>query len=177
MVSLSQYGYIVPHDRSYALPTFTADSKQLHFGARYNYEDKETGSLWFGYNFSAGDKLALEVTPMIGGVFGNTAGIAPGYKASLTWKRGELSTEGEYVFDTRNYAGSFFYSWMEMSYSPAEWCRAGLVAQRTKAYHTDLDIQRGLLIGLSQEKVDFTTYIFNAGWTDPTVVLSLGFHF
>ncbi len=84
MVSLSQYGYIVPHDRSYALPTFTADSKQLHFGARYNYEDKETGSLWFGYNFSAGDKLALEVTPMIGGVFGNTAGIAPGYKASLT---------------------------------------------------------------------------------------------
>jgi len=33
------------------------------------------------------------------------------------------------------------------------------------------------LIGLSQEKVDFTTYIFNAGWTDPTVVLSLGFHF
>jgi len=56
---------------------------------------------------------------------------------------------------------------MEMSYSPAEWCRAGLVAQRTKAYHTDLDIQ----------KVDFTTYIFNAGWTDPTVVLSLGFHF
>jgi len=64
-----------------------------------------------------------------------------------------------------------------MSYSPAEWCRAGLVAQRTKAYHTDLVIQRGLLIGLSQEKVDFTTYIFNAGWTDPTVVLSLGFHF
>jgi len=25
--------------------------------------------------------------------------------------------------------------------------------------------------------VDFTTYIFNAGWTDPTVVLALTFKF
>ena len=64
----------MPHDRSYASPTFAADRGRVHFGARYNYEDKETGSLWVGYNFSAGDKLALEVTPMIGGVFGNTTG-------------------------------------------------------------------------------------------------------
>jgi hypothetical protein len=34
-----------------------------------------------------GDKVALAVTPMIGGVLGNTAGIAPGYMASLSWKR------------------------------------------------------------------------------------------
>ena len=170
-------GYIVPHDRSYASPTFAADRGRVHVGARYNYEDKETGSLWVGYNFSAGDKLALEVTPMIGGVFGNTTGVAPGYKASLAWRRVELSTEGEYVFDTRDRTGNFFYSWMELSYSPLEWFRAGLVAQRTKAYHTDLDIQRGVLIGFSRKRIDFTTYVFNAGWTDPTVVLALGFNF
>jgi hypothetical protein len=170
-------GYLVPHDRSYASPTFAADRGRVHFGARYNYEDKETGSLWVGYNLSAGDKLALEVTPMIGGVFGNTTGVAPGYQASLAWRRVELSTEGEYVFDTKDRTGNFFYSWMELSYFPLEWCRAGLVAQRTKAYHTDLDIQRGLLIGFSHKRMDFTTYVFNAGWTDPTVVLSLGFNF
>ena len=51
------------------------------------------------------------------------------------------------------------------------------MAQRTKAYHTSLDIQRGVLIGFSDKKATFTTYIFNAGWTDPTVVLSLGFNF
>ena len=66
---------------------------------------------------------------------------------------------------------------MELTYSPAEWCRAGMVAQRTKAYHTELDIQRGILVGISHKKINFTTYIFNAGWTDPTVVLSLGFDF
>ena len=175
--SVNIAGYIVPHDRSYASPTFAADRKQLHLGARYNYEDKETGSLWVGYNFSTGQNLVFEATPMIGGVFGNTTGVAPGYLASLSWKKIALFTEGEYVFDTKDKVGNFFYSWMELTYSPREWCRAGLVAQRTKAYHTDLDIQRGLLVGFSYNKLDFTTYVFNAGWTDPTIVLSLGFNF
>jgi hypothetical protein len=66
---------------------------------------------------------------------------------------------------------------MELSYSPREWWRAGLVAQRTKAYSTSLDIQRGLLFGVSGKNTDLTAYVFNAGWTDPTVVLSLGFKF
>jgi hypothetical protein len=169
--------YFVPHDRSYASPTFSVDHGHVHLGARYNYEDKETGSLWAGYNFSAGDSVELAMTPMVGAVLGKTGGIAPGYLASLTWKRVELSTEGEYVFDLRDQSGSFFYSWMELSYSPREWWRAGLAAQRTKAYHTNLDIQRGVLLGFSIKRIVFTTYIFNAGWTDPTVVLSLGFHF
>jgi len=42
---------------------------------------------------------------------------------------------------------------------------------------TKLDVQRGVLVGFSYKRMDFTTYIFNAGWTDPTVVLSLGIKF
>ena len=175
--SLNIAGYIVPHDRSYASPTFSADRGHFHFGSRYNYEDKETGSLWVGYNLQAGEKLIFRATPMVGGVFGSTTGVAPGYLAGMSWKRLDLSTEGEFVFDTRSSTGNFFYSWTELSYSPRDWCRVGIVAQRTKAYQTSLDIQRGILIGLSHKKVSFTTYIFNAGWTDPTVVLSLGFNF
>ncbi len=176
-ISFAVAGYIIPHDRSYASPTFSADYKQLHLGARYNYEDKETGSLWLGYNLSVGEKVAFNVTPMIGGVFGNTTGVAPGYLASLSWKKFELSTEGEFVFDTRDSTGNFFYSWMEATYSPRDWFRLGLVAQRTKAYQTSLDIQRGFLVGFSHKKMNFTTYVFNAGWTDPTTVLSIGFEF
>jgi len=114
---------------------------------------------------------------MLGGVIGNTAGMAPGYQASLSWRRVEFSTEGEFVFDVRADTTNFFYSWMELSYSPMRWWRPGLVAQRTRAYHTSLDIQRGVLLGISGDKLDFTTYIFNAGWTDPTVVLSFGITF
>ena len=34
---------------------------------------------------AGGEKLAWEFTPMLGGVFGVTTGIAPGYKGSLSW--------------------------------------------------------------------------------------------
>src|SRR5262245_20146975 len=76
--ALAVDGFIVPEDVSYVNPTFTADRDWLHLEARYNYESIRTGSLWAGYNFSAGKNLALNITPMIGGVFGRIAGIAPG---------------------------------------------------------------------------------------------------
>src|SRR4029077_18167800 len=83
--SVSAYTYIVPDSREYVQPTFTADHNWLHLEARYNYEDLDTGSLWGGYNFSGGEKLAWEITPMFGVVFGQTTGVAPGYKGSLSW--------------------------------------------------------------------------------------------
>ena len=170
-------GYIVPHDRSYVSPTLGVDRRKLHLEARYNYEDQETGSLWAGYNLGLGEKVVLELTPIVGGVFGKTAGIAPGYEMSVTWKKFALSSDGEYVFDARDHNNSFFYSWNELTYSPADWLRIGMVSQRTRAYHTSLDIQRGLLLGFSHTRLDFTTYVLNAGWTDPTVVLSIGYRF
>jgi hypothetical protein len=170
-------GYIVPHDRSYASSTFTADRQWLHLETRLNYEDKETASLWAGYNLSAGSKLVFEATPMLGGVFGNTSGVAPGGRLSLTYKRVKLSSEVEYVFDTIDNNQSFLYSWNELVYSATDWFHAGLVAQRTRAYHTSVDVQRGISFGFSRKKVDFTTYILNAGWTDPTIVLGLSFSF
>src|ERR1700740_2335901 len=114
---------------------------------------------------------------MIGGVFGRTTVFSPGYIGSLSWKKLEFSTEGEFVFETKERSGSFFCSWMEFSYSSVEWCRTDLVADKTKAYQTNLDIQRGVLIGFSHRRIDFTSYIFNVGWITPTVVLSVGYNF
>ena len=175
--SLNLSGYLVPNDRSYAMPTFSADREHLHLEARYNYEDQETGSTWVGYNFDAGKKLVLEITPMVGGVFGNTTGVAPGYELSLNYSKLALTSDGEYVFDPGNRDNSFLYSWNELVYSPTDWLHAGLVAQRTRAYHTSLDIQRGFSVGIVHKKMDFTVYTLNAGWTDPTIVLNLGVTF
>jgi hypothetical protein len=47
---------------------------------------------------------------MIGGIFRNTTGVAPGYQASLTYKKIALSSSGECGFDTKDRNGSFFYS-------------------------------------------------------------------
>jgi hypothetical protein len=114
---------------------------------------------------------------MVGGVFGDMTGIAPGYKGSLSWWKLELYSEGEYVFDTDDSDGSFFYNWSELSLSPVDWFRFGLVAQRTRAYQTDVDIQRGLLVGFSYKKMDFTTYVFNLDEDKPTFVFAVGLSF
>ncbi len=150
--SASAYTYFVPDDRDYVQPTFTADRGWLHLEARYNYEALDTGSAWVGYNFSGGETLAWELTPMLGGVFGDTTGIAPGYKGSLGWRKLELYSEGEYVFDTGSSSDSFFYNWSELTLAPVEWFRFGMVTQRTRVYQTDRDIQRGVLAGFSFKK-------------------------
>jgi len=175
--SAAAYTYIIPDDREYVQPTITADRGWLHLEARYNYEDLDTGSLWGGYNFSGGDKLAWEITPMLGGVFGDTSGVAPGYKGSLGWWKLELYSEGEYVFDTDDSSESFFYNWSELTLAPLDWFRFGLVTQRTRVYETDREVQRGLLVGFSYKMVDLTTYVFNPDDSKPTFVVAVALNF
>jgi hypothetical protein len=175
--SASAYTYIVPDSGNYVQPTVTVDRRWLHLEARYNYEDRETASVWVGYNFSVGEKLSLDITPMIGGVFGNTAGIAPGLRGSLKWWRLELYGEAEYLFNTRERADSFFYLWSELTVSPVNWLRAGLVAQRTRAYESELDIQRGFLAGLSYKQVEVAGHVFNPDKSKPTYVISIRVEF
>jgi len=177
--SFSAYGsaYLLPDEPDYVQPTFTADRGRLHLEARYNYEGQKTGSAWIGCNLSFGETVTFDLTPMVGGVFGDTQGFAPGYRASLAWRRLELATEGEYMFDSGSSEDNFFYNWSELAWSPADWVRLGLVVQRTKAYQTEFDIQRGLLLGLTWKKASFTTYVFNVDGDKPLVVLSLGVDF
>lgn len=114
---------------------------------------------------------------MIGGVFGKVNGIAPGFEATITYKKLEFYSANEYIFDTDTKSGNFFYTWTQLTYSPVRWFNFGYVMQRTRAYKTSLDVQRGVLIGFTRKKVTFATQIFNFGWTDPTVVFSLGYSF
>jgi hypothetical protein len=175
--SASVYTYLVPDSRDYVQPTFTADHGWLHLEARYNYEALDTGSAWVGYNFSGGEKLAWEFTPMLGGVFGETTGVAPGYKGSLSWWKLELYSEGEYVFDTGNSSDNFFYNWSELTLSPVDWFRFGLVTQRTRLYKTDREVQRGVLAGFSYKMVDLSAIVFNPDDAKPTLVFAVGLTF
>jgi len=175
--SASATTYVVPDFQDYVQPTFTADRGWLHLEVRYNYENLHTGSVWLGDNFSGGEKLEWECTPMLGGVFGDMTGIAPGCKLSFSYWKLEFSSEGEFVFDTRDKEGSFFYNWSELSVSPVDWLRFGLVGQRTRAYQSDVDIQRGLLVGFSHKEVAFTTYVFNLDHGKPTWVFAMSMSF
>ena len=172
----SAYTYIVPDTRNYVQPTVAADRDRLHLEARFNYEDRDTGSVWVGYNFSAGDEIALEITPMVGAVFGNTIGIAPGYRFSMRWRMVDLYSEAEYVVDAGESDDSFLYTWSEFALAPTAWSRFGLAIQRTKVYQSEFDIQRGVFAGFSYQRAELAAYVFNPDAT-PTVVLAISVGF
>jgi hypothetical protein len=141
----------------------------MHLEARYNYEQQQTGSLWAGYNLSVGNVKVLEVTPMLGAVFGDTHGVAPGYEMSLTYKRLEISSQGEYVIDAKGHTGNFFYSWNELVSSPTDWFHGGLVAQRTRAYQPRSTYSVACRSDSPTERwMSRRTYLTSAGPTRPS---------
>lgn len=166
------YGYFIPDDDDYLQPTVTADRGWLHLEARYNYEDRDTASAWLGHNFSgAGREVEWSFTPMLGAVSGTTDGVAPGYRGWITWRRLEFSSEGQYLFDADDSGDNYAYTWSELGMVPRDWWRLGLVVQRTRAYETDLAIQRGLYLGLSGERWSLTAYAFNPEASDDRVLV------
>jgi hypothetical protein len=175
--SASVETYVIPDGQDYAQPTVTADRDWLHLEARYNYEALHTGSAWLGYNFAGGKKLEWAITPMVGGVFGDMYGVAPGYEGTLTWWKLELYSQGEYVFDTADSSASFFYNWSTLSLAPVDWFHFGLVAQRTHTYQTNRDIQRGPLVGFTYKRVDVTAYFYNIDESHPTYSFAISLSF
>jgi hypothetical protein len=174
VVSMPIYAYVVPNDRDYVQPTLLADKGRLHLEARYNYEGIDTVSAWVGWNYAGGDEWAWRITPMAGVVVGDTRGVAPGYRGALGWKRFELYSEGEYLFATENSADSFFYNWSELTWSPFDAFRFGLVAQRTQLYKSDREIQRGFLVGFTLNRMQFTATVLNPD-DEATIVAGLSF--
>jgi hypothetical protein len=175
--ALSGALYVLPDEDDFVQPTFKIDRGLFHFETRYNYEDRESTSFFVGANFEFGDKLKLSLTPMIGGLVGQTDGIIPALEADLTLGPFEAYAEAEYVFDLDDSDSSYFYMWSELSLWPTEWLRAGVVTQRTRVFQTERDIQRGLLVGFALKKVDGTVYFFNPGADDYFTVVSLGVSF
>lgn len=166
--------YLIP-DEFFVLPVFRADKNKLHMEARYNYEDLETFSGWIGYNFNGGGNLEYTFTPMIGGVVGLANGVAPGLEMTLSYKGFELYSESEYMFDFE--VENFFYNWSDLTYSPTDWLWLGISGQRLRVYQSELEVQRGLLVGGGAKNFELTTYWYNIGLDDSFVLLTLSAYF
>lgn len=169
---LETYCYFMP-DGFIFLPIYAFDRDWLHLEARYNYEDMNTFSAWFGYNFSGGDKFQYAFTPMLGGIVGNSYGLAAGLEMTFDFFGFEFYSESEHVFSLEDIRDDFFYNWTDLTYSPLDWFWFGLSAQRTKLYQTDLEVQRGLLVGGGYKWFGINAYLYNLGWDDPYVIVSL----
>lgn len=175
--SVSLYTYLLAGAEDYLQPTVVAGRDWLHLEFRYNYEFIAAGSAWLGYRLHWGDAASVDFTPMVGAVLGSAEGVALGYHFGLDWRRISFYIEAEYVLDTGNEQDSFFYSWSELTLEPLDRLRVGLAAQRTRAWESALDVQRGLLLGYAAGRVDLAGYVFNPDRDDPTWVLALAVSF
>lgn len=164
--------FYILEDDFFVLPVFRVDHAALHLEARYNYEDMETFSGWVGYNFTGGKKLEYTLTPMVGGIVGLSNGFAPGLEVTLGLGKFEFYSESEYFVDVEG-SNHFLYSWSDLTFAPTDWFWFGLSGQRTRLYQTDLEVQRGLLIGAAYKNFELSGYLYNAGFDRPFVLLAL----
>jgi hypothetical protein len=155
------------------LPILITDKGNLHLEVRYNYEDLKTFSGWAGYNFFGGEEFEYFITPMIGVAVGRTDGVAPGLEFTLSYAGFELYSESEYLFDFESEENNFFYSWTDLTYSPLDWLWLGISGQRTRLYQTDVEIERGLILGSAYKNFEITSYFYNPFTDEFFFMLSL----
>jgi hypothetical protein len=135
--------FILPGEQDFFNPTFYARHGKLHLEGRYNYEDFRTTSLWAGRRFEFGKSVKFVLVPMGAVVFGNTNGMAPGLEMEIIFKKFDLYSESEHVFDFRSKANNFFYQYGELAFRPIHALRGGMIVQRTKLIESKRELQRG----------------------------------
>lgn len=175
--ALSAYYVDPPGEEGYTTTILYADRGPLHLEARYNYEDLNTTSLFAGWTFEVGEELHAALTPMFGGVFGDTNGVAPALLVDADWRELNFYTEAEYVFDTDDSDGNYFYSWSTLMWQFSETLAAGVVTERTKIVDTSRNLQVGVALQVTPGPIGFSLYAYNPGSDVDYYTLSVDFSF
>lgn len=153
--------YFLPDEDNLINPTISLLWNDLYIEARYNYESRDTGSVWLGYPIAFGQTIDIEFTPMVGGIFGEIDGVAPGFELDATWKQLNYYIEAEYIFDSESREGNFFYAWSEFTYSLVEHLRFGVAASRTRVYSSSVDVNRGPIAVFETQDISFSVAVLN----------------
>jgi hypothetical protein len=175
--NVTGYYYAMRDQPDFGVGVAALNHGPLHLEARYNYEVHDAGSLFLGWNFSGGDSVTFQITPIIGALLGDARGVVPGFEASVGWRTLDAYIEAEYVHDTKNDSDSYYYAWTELGWKPVEWLRVGIAAQRTRVVHTDRDLQRGLFAQMMVGKATLAVYAFNPDEASRYAIVALGVQF
>ncbi len=135
--------------------------KGLHTEMRYNYEERKTGSVYIGKNFSSDSAFSYSLTPMLGWVFGQFNGGSVALNADAGYKKFYTSVQTQYTMSKNGKAENFFYTWGEIGYEPVEWFYTGISSQWTKVYKETGDAEFGMLVGFNIRKLSIPVYVFS----------------
>ena len=169
--------YAMRDQADFGVGIATLDRGPLHLEARYQYEAKDSASVFVGWTFSGGEKLTFSVRPILGVLAGRSQGVIPGLEASVAYGPVDFYVEAEYVRFRHEPDESFTYAWSELGYAPWEWLRVGIVGQRTRTVDSERDIQRGLFGQFMLGPATVGIYAFNPDASSRYWILSLGAKF
>jgi hypothetical protein len=175
--SITGFYYAMRDQSDFGVGVAALNRGPLHLEARYNYEAREAGSAFVGWNFSGGEKLTFAITPIIGALFGSTHGVIPGVEASIAYGPFDAYVEAEYVYDSHDQSNNYYYAWSELGWKPAEWLRLGFAGQRTRVVQTDRDFQRGIFAQVILGKATLSAYAFNPDTGSRYAIIALGLQF
>ena len=176
-LTVTGFYYAMRDQPDFAVGVAAFDRGSLHLEARYNYEARDSGSVFAGWKFAGGDTVTFAVTPIVGALFGAARGVVPGVEASVVYGPFDAYIEAEYVHDLEQHSASYYYAWSELAWKPAQWLRIGLVGQRTHEIENGRDLQRGAFAQLIIDKVTLGLYAFNPDAGSRYVIISLGAQF
>lgn len=175
--AVTGFYYAMRDQPDFGVGVASLDRGSLHLEARYNYEARDSGSVFAGWKFAGGDTVTFAVTPIVGALFGSARGAVPGLEASIAYGAFDAYIEAEYVYDLEQHSASYYYAWSELAWKPAQWLRIGLVGQRTHEIENGRDLQRGAFAQLIVDKVTLGIYAFNPDSGSRYVIVSLGAQF
>ena len=175
--SVTGYYYAMRDQADYGVGVASLNGGALHLEARYNYEANRSASLFAGWNFAGGDNVTFQITPLVGGLFGEVHGIVPGIEAGVAYRAIDAYIEAEYVYDLGNHNDRYFYAWSEIGWKPTPWLRVGLVGQRSREVENGRDLQRGAFVQLIVDKATIGVYGFNPDSGSRYMIISLGLQF
>jgi hypothetical protein len=176
-VSATGYYYAMRDQPDFGVGVASINRGPLHIEGRYNYEARNSGSLFVGWKFSGGDVVTFEITPIVGALVGATRGVVPGIEASVAYGPFDAYIEAEYVHDTEHASDSYYYAWSEVGWKPAAWLRLGLAGQRTRLVQSGRDLQRGLFAQFIFDKTTLGVYAFNPDTGSRYAIVALGVQF
>jgi hypothetical protein len=175
--SVTGFYYAMRDQSDFGVGVAALNRGPLHLETRYNYESRDAGSVFAGWNFAGGETVTFQVTPIIGALFGSERGVIPGLEASVSYGPVDVYVEAEYVAFREHHEDRYTYVWSELGWKPAEWLRLGLVGQRTRVVHTDRDLQRGFFAQVILGPTTLGVYAFNPDSGSRYLIGALGIQF
>jgi hypothetical protein len=172
--AVTGFYYAMRDQPDFGVGVASLDHGSLHLEGRYNYEARDSGSVFAGWKFAGGDTVTFAVTPIVGALFGSARGVVPGVEVGVAYGPFDAYIEAEYVRDLDQQSASYYYAWSELAWKPAQWLRIGLVGQRTHEIENGRDLQRGAFAQLIIDKVTLGVYAFNPDSASRYVIVSLG---